>query len=91
MILTIETNKRSFINAIITLCKSAGILSYKLENTAKNTQTPASIASHQDTDKIEQANENEVFLITELKKRHKENHLDAAISMEDFYKEMAND
>ncbi len=91
MILTIETNKRSFINAIIALCKSAGIVSYKLENTAKNTQQPASIASHQDTDKIEQANENEVFLITELKKRHKENRLGEAMPIEEFYKEMAND
>jgi hypothetical protein len=32
MILTIETNKRSFINAIVALCKTSGILSYKLED-----------------------------------------------------------
>jgi hypothetical protein len=37
MTLTIETNKRSFINAIVALCKSVGISSYKVENTA---QTP---------------------------------------------------
>ena len=28
MILTIETNKRSFINALITLCKAAGVSFY---------------------------------------------------------------
>jgi hypothetical protein len=32
MILTIETNKRSFIKAIVALCKTSGILSYKLED-----------------------------------------------------------
>jgi hypothetical protein len=79
MTLTIETNKRSFINAIVTLCKSAGIVSYKVEDTKQNTQAAAA-----------ENNENELFLIAELKKRHKENRLGAAMSMEDFYKEMAN-
>ena len=31
MILTIETNKRNFIRAIVELCKTSGILSYKIE------------------------------------------------------------
>jgi hypothetical protein len=31
MILTIETNKRNFIKAIVELCKTSGILSYKVE------------------------------------------------------------
>ena len=38
MTLTIETNKRSFINAMITLCKAAGVSFYFLEDKT-NTKT----------------------------------------------------
>jgi hypothetical protein len=35
MTITIETNKRSFINALVGLCKAMGISSYKVETTPK--------------------------------------------------------
>lgn len=40
MTITIETNKRSFINALVTLCKTAGILTYKVEDTKPKAAAP---------------------------------------------------
>ena len=39
----------------------------------------------------EEMGENELLLIAEIKKRHKENRLGEEMSIEDFFKELAND
>jgi hypothetical protein len=46
MTLTIETNKRSFINALIAICKTAGV-TYKVEDTPKyNAKILAAVERH---------------------------------------------
>ena len=38
--ITITTDKRTFINALVALCKSAGILTFKVENAKTVTVAP---------------------------------------------------
>ena len=52
MTLTIETNKRSFINALVAICKTAGVLTYKVEEKPKyNAEILAAVERHKSGDR----------------------------------------
>ena len=53
MTITIETKKRSFINALVAICKTAGILTYKVEETPikYNAEILAAVERHKSGDR----------------------------------------
>jgi hypothetical protein len=92
MTLTIETNKRSFINAIVALCKSAGIVSYKVENTKPNTQVAVPVADWRDAYKDAENDENEEAIIAHFKKNiGKISNPQTSMTMDELYKALADD
>jgi hypothetical protein len=88
MILTIETNKDAFINAIVELCKVSGIFTYKVEKNLTNPTIPTDTNEQE----MDTTSENEEIIIAHFKKNiDKIRYPQTSMSSDDFFKVLAND